>query len=94
MNKPRLIDANELIEDINAIHYTCTGMRAGKVALSKFAEQYRADILKTIDEQPSVDAVEVVRCEDCMLRNKCSTEDVFTVTGIKNPFCCAGKKVK
>lgn len=47
-----------------------------------------------IEEQPTVDAVEVVRCKDCIVHNKCSTEDTFKFAGIKNPFCCAGKKVK
>ena len=47
-----------------------------------------------IENQPTVDAVQVVRCKDCVVRNKCSTEDIFKFTGIKNPFCCAGKKVQ
>ena len=45
-----------------------------------------------IDKIPRVDSVEVVRCEKCVLHRKCFTENVFVFAGIKNPFCCAGKR--
>ena len=47
-----------------------------------------------IDAQPTADAVAVVRCKDCVVHNNCYTEDIFKFAGIKNPFCCAGKKVE
>lgn len=41
---------------------------------------------------PTVDAVEVVRCRDCEIHGHCVTEDIFSFSGISNPFCCAGKR--
>ena len=49
-------------------------------------------ILDSIDSQPTVDAVPVVRCEKCVLHGNCITEDAFVLAGIENPFCCAGKQ--
>ena len=43
-------------------------------------------------EAPTVDAVEVVRCRECILHGNCVTEDAFVLAGIENPFCCAGKR--
>ena len=96
----RAIDANKLIEDIKAIHYNCTGMRAGKTVLSEFAKQYRNDILKTIDNQPTVDAVEVVRCKDCVYNMKnafglgiiCDKIGAYMPT--ENSFCSYGAKME
>ena len=56
----RLIDAGKLIVDIDEIRYACIGMRSGKIVLSAFARKYRDDIMQTIANQPTVDAVEVV----------------------------------
>lgn len=39
-----------------------------------------------------IDAVEVVRCNDCMQHNKCTFESWFSVAGIKNGYCCMGKR--
>ena len=47
---------------------------------------------KQIADAPTVDAVEVVRCEKCVLHGNCITEDTFVLAGIENPFCCAGKR--
>lgn len=38
------------------------------------------------------DLVEVVRCKDCHLHGECMTEDAFHWSGIKNPYCAAGKR--
>lgn len=59
----RLIDAEKLIADIDEIRYECIGMRGGTVVLSAFARKYRDDIMQTIANQPTVDAVEVVHGE-------------------------------
>lgn len=45
-----------------------------------------------IDDAPTIDAVPVVRCEKCVLRGNCATEDVFIFAGIDNPFCCVGER--
>ena len=45
-----------------------------------------------VNDAPTIDAVEVVRCEKCVLHGNCITEDTFVLAGIENPFCCAGKR--
>ena len=59
-NEMRLIDAIKLAEKINEIHYYVYGMRNGKKILKEFAEKFQTDVLLTICEAPTVDAVEVV----------------------------------
>ena len=41
---------------------------------------------------PTIDAVPVVRCDSCVLEGNCFAESHFRFAGIKNPFCCAGKR--
>ena len=53
---PRLIDANKLRKDILDLPNCYNG----------FSDTYdKAMIIDLIDEQPTVDAVEVVRCKNC-----------------------------
>ena len=61
-NEKRLIDANAFIEDIKteAMNLYLDGMKGTPRPRS---ELY--DIIDRIGEQPTVDAVEVVRCKDC-----------------------------
>ena len=47
-----------------------------------------------IKKHKEEDFVEVVRCKDCVLHNKCITEDVFNMAGKTDGFCCVGKKVE
>ena len=49
-------------------------------------------LIDLIEKAPTIDAVPVVRCEKCVLHGNCVTEDAFVLTGIENPFCCAGKR--
>ena len=51
----------------------------------------REKIRELLRDIPTVDAVPVVRCRDCVLHGNCVTEDAFVLAGIENPFCCAGK---
>ena len=62
----RLIDANALKEKISSLAITVTGIRAGKDILRDILLEYRLTVLRMIEEQPTVDAVEVVRCKDCL----------------------------
>mgnify|MGYP003317205652 CR=1 FL=1 len=64
-NENRLIDANELTETLGSLIVFFNGLRYGKTALYKYAEDYRKEVLRLVDEAPTVDAVEVVRCKDC-----------------------------
>ena len=50
------------------------------------------DVIMMIKTAPTVDAVHVVRCENCVLHGNCTTEDAFMLAGIEHPFCCAGKR--
>ena len=50
------------------------------------------DVATAIRFAPTVDAVPVVRCRECVLHGNCVTEDAFVFAGIENPFCCAGKQ--
>lgn len=43
-------------------------------------------------EYNTVDAVEVVFCDDCVKHGGCYTEDVFRLARIEKPYCCVGKK--
>ena len=52
----------------------------------------RQDIEEWLNNAPIIDAVPVVRCEKCVLRGNCATEDAFIFAGIDNPFCCVGKR--
>ena len=48
---------------------------------------------KLMEDAPTIDAVEVVRCKDCVSHGNCDSERVFTFyCGISNPFCCAGRR--
>lgn len=46
--------------------------------------------LEAIDDAPTVDAVEVVRCKDC--KHRCENDD-FICIGVKNnDFCSYGER--
>ncbi len=64
-NEKRLTDANALSEEISSLSMFMTGIRFGQGVLSEYIKEYRKSVLKIVDEAPTVDAVEVVRCKDC-----------------------------
>ena len=47
---------------------------------------------RMFDSLPTIDAVPVVRCKDCVTHGNCLTEDTFRIAKIGNPFCCVGKR--
>ena len=49
---------------------------------------------KLMEDAPTIDAVEVVRCKDCVIHGTCYPESVFRFCGISNPFCCTGEMKK
>ena len=60
----RLIDADTLIKTVEGLQDCYNG----------FSDTYdKACIIGVIDEQPTIDAVPVVRCKDC--EHKVTTED-------------------
>ena len=50
------------------------------------------DVKFDIEEMPTIDAVPVVRCDNCVLHENCITEDTYILAMIENPFCCVGKR--
>ena len=58
-----------------------------------YRHQYANDnFLFALANFPTVDAVEVVRCKDCVTHDLCIVEDHLVFAGWENPFCCAGKR--
>lgn len=45
-----------------------------------------------IENSPMVDAVEVVRCRDCIFSGDCNRERSFKLMKQENPFCCVGMR--
>lgn len=90
----RLIDANEVVENIvverDKIPYELVSEKPFKHGNSMRGGIRKA--LRCIEQAPTVDAVPVVRCEKCVLHGNCVTEAAFILAGIKNPFCCVGKR--
>lgn len=71
-NEKRLIDANKLKWKLGQVILYVKGLRFGKTVLSKILESYRRAVFEEIDEAPTVDAVEVVRCKNCVSFNELS----------------------
>ena len=65
VKKKRLIDADDVAKKIMSLTLTATGIRDGKRVLLELLSKYREGILQVITKQPTVDAVEVVRCKNC-----------------------------
>ena len=49
-----MIDADNLIEEINSYKMTVTGLRSGKGILNEYVHHFREGILKIIDDQLEV----------------------------------------
>ena len=98
-NEQRLIDANELMEGLKSL----TGMFTDEIGFVVGLEP----VLWKVDAQPTVDAVEVVRCKDCehwMPGDSFmgdSVDDMQRVGGcpyvrfrrLENDFCSYGEKM-
>ena len=74
----RLIDADELKKELKDMDF---------VLVNHNVEDW-------IDEQPTVDAVPVVQCHECILHDNCNTEEAYKLCRIENPFCCDGKHME
>ena len=63
-----LISRSALMEEIKSLRVTITGLRAGNGILNEILEQYKASVLRVIDEAPTaynVDKVVEQLEEDC-----------------------------
>ena len=87
-NEKRLIDANAFLENIEGIDWYTIRVdgSATQGAPSEEVAWYKAtDIYAAIENAPTVDAVEVVRCKDCKL----ALEQPF-MTGSTKLVCIKG----
>ena len=75
----RLIDAKQLEKQVKEAFETQNPVLMGQM-------------LRWIRKQNTIDAVPVVRCENCVAHGNCFAERVFVYTGIENPYCCAGDR--
>ena len=85
----KLCDLDEIKICVNRQYENCHGYSGNKKAI------YREAILAVksiLHSAKPIDAVPVVRCNECVFEGNCFTESHFTFAGIKNPFCCAGKR--
>ena len=94
----RLIDANGFIEDIKT---EITNLFLDGLKGTPRPREELNDIIDRINEQPTIDAVPVVRCVDCKYFEAyqlgdgviCDcTKNGCTVT--PNDYCSAGRRVK
>lgn len=81
-----LIDAAEAVKIIK--RYDDRGIALDEVT------RITDGIAREIEAMPKVDAVEVVRCHECIMHNKCNTEEAYKLCRIENPFCCVGKHME
>ena len=80
----KLCDLDEIKICVNRQYENCHGYSLYREAI--LAVKYLLHSIK------SIDAVPVVRCNECVFEGNCFAESHFTFAGIKNPFCCAGKR--
>ena len=84
----RLIDVNKLIDymqENRPLNWTDTDAE-------KQEQIDWEEFILLLEQQPTIDAVPVVRCHECILHDNCNTEEAYKLCRIENPFCCAGKR--
>ena len=82
MAEKRLIDANKIYDAVERRYAVSSGIE----------HRCERDLLDLICQADTVDAVEVVRCKDCVTHDLYIVEDHLAFAGWENPFCCAGKR--
>lgn len=83
METKRLIDANRLMDEMKSLPM-----------MSNWGEAFMPDLVK---RQPTVDAVEIVRCKDCRYNREGSTfysckKNVMHYPNDPEYFCAYGKR--
>ena len=100
-NEKRLIDANALKSQITRYHMSLTPRY-----ISNLVNAEIGDVIDIIDEAPTIDAVEVVRCGKCLYYSETTGKDSgkpcgygvctkhFHITNIvtNEDFCSFGKR--
>lgn len=89
----RLIDADEILTGIEELK-TSPWATEPYMFHHELAVKEALEIVRDlcVNQAPTVDAVPVVRCKDCVTHGNCLTEDTSRIAKIGNPFCCAGKR--
>ena len=80
-SEKRLIDANALMRYIENNH-SYAGLPMAALVLT----------MELLTYAPTVDAVEVVYCDNCVNHGKCYPENIFRLARIEKPYCCVGKR--
>ena len=83
-NEKRMIDANVVL----AKQFT-TGLSDASGNYYGYADVVFVD---DIENAPTVDAVEVVYCDECKSHGSCIPEETFRWMRIEKPYCCVGKR--
>ena len=98
MAEKEYIEREALIEEINSLQVSVTGLRVGKSVLGEYIKHYKDSIIKIINEQPDADVVKVVRCKDCKYPSfikSCSKYECSRGCGalkFSNDFCSYGER--
>lgn len=71
----RLIDADALIEEMGLQNCTKYGNKTVEQQNNSYSTMMCYEIKDMIDDAPTVDAVEVVRCGECVHRWMCALEE-------------------
>lgn len=82
-NDMRLIDANALVEKFK---------NAGLGEHGLIEKIFADGVYAVIDSAPTIDAVQVVRCNDCVLHGHCTVEDTFRMVRLYDGYCRCGKR--
>lgn len=80
-----LISRKTLMEEIDSLYMSITGLRDGKGVILKFMEEYKKSVLKCVDEAPTaydVDSVckELEKASDYYETNEQGKENVQMVS--------------
>lgn len=89
--KKRFVDVDEVVEKVNNL---CSDNNDNWIGIENQSFVDHADVINILEEATAVDAVEVVRCSNCVMHGNCTTEDVFNFARVEDPFCCVGKEKK
>lgn len=108
MSEVRMIDANKLKNDVNAqvSILNALSVSTGIDELRQIGEELQRGMFAEIDKQPTVNAVPVVRCKDCLYHTDAYPYDEedelipsnavfcrhFEVIRDKNWFCADGER--
>ena len=83
------VDVDDVIAKINNL---CSGNNENWIGTENQSFVDHADVINVLEEACVIDAVEVVRCRNCIMHGNCSVEDAFNFARVEDPFCCAGKE--